>query len=314
MSVSPDAADPTEATVPAGDFLRDSQVVEDPDRPGWFLGSIPEAWKVLYSFGGMSMAVALRGAERALDRPDLHLLSANAVFSAPVACGPVTIEARPLRSGRTAAQVLSLLHTDDHDDVALCVTATWGERYPDAPVGYVDVEFPEGAGVPDDHEPPPPRPDDAPFPVVNFHEQTDWRPAIGNRFWDPPEQWVDGPARFGSWTRLIEAPMLPDGTLDPVSLCIPADTMGPAIGQKLGPERDGEDDINFFTVTLELGLQVLAPARTPWLFQLVRAPHVADGYAMSTVELWDGDRQLVAVGDQRARLRFFTPGDGFFSG
>jgi hypothetical protein len=301
----------TVEVVQPGNFLRDSQLVADRDRPGWYTGSIPEAWKVLYVFGGMSMAVALRGAELAVGRPDLHLLSANAVFSAPVACGPVEVETRVLRSGRTAAQALSLLHTDDHDDVALCVTATWGERYPDAPVAFLDVEFPDGAGHPDDHDPPPPRPDDAPFPPVNFHEQTEWRPAIGNKFWDPPEAWVDGPARAGSWHRLIETPFLHDGTLDPVSLCIPADMMGPAIGQRLGPEPD--ESTNFFTVTLELGVQFLASTDSDWLFQLVRAPHVADGYALSTIELWDQHRNLVAIGDQRARLRFFTPGDGFFS-
>jgi hypothetical protein len=299
--------------VPPGDFLADTRLVADPDpdRSGWYLGAIPEAWKVIYAFGGVSMAVALRGIEEEIARPDLDLLTANAVFTTPVRCGPLEVEARVLRSGRTAAQGMSFLRNAGDDGPAVCATATWGVREADAPIAYVDLAFPEGAGRPDDHEPPPPPPEDAPFPHINFHDQTDFRPAIGNRWWDPPEMWVDGPARFGSWTRLLNAPVLPDGRLDPLSLCVPADQLGPAIGQMLGPER--EDAPNFFTLTLELGIHVLAPTSGPWLLQHTRAPEAGAGYALSIVELWDEREQLVAIAHQRARLRVFAPGESFFS-
>jgi hypothetical protein len=299
-----------DTVVPEGDFLADTQLVADPDRPGWYLGSIPEAWKVIYAFGGVSMAVALRGIEESLDRPDLDLLTANAVFTSPVRCGPVEVEGRVLRSGKTAAQGMALLRNAGHDETAICATATWGRLDAQAPIRYVDARFPEGAGGPLDHEPPPPRPEDDPFPVVNFHEQTDWRPAIGNFFWDPPEQWVDGPARFGSWTRFLKAPVRADGQLDPLSHCVPADQLGPAVGQMLGPDR--EDAPNFFYMTLELGIHVLAPTTGPWLLQHTRAPQAGEGYALAIVELWDETEQLVAVAHQRARLRIIETGDDFF--
>lgn len=306
-----DPADPAgDPTVPAGDLLADTQLVADPDRPGWYLGAIPEAWKVLYAFGGVSMAVALRGIEETLGRPDLDLLTANAVFTAPVSCGPVEVEGRVLRSGRTAAQGMALLRNTGQDETALCATATWGRLDEAAPIQFLDARFPEGAGRPDDHEPPPPRPEDDPFPKVNFHEQTDWRPALGNRWWDPPEQWVPGPACFGSWTRFLCPPLRPDGRLDPLSHCVPADQLGPAVGQMLGPDR--EDAPNFFYMTLELGIHVLAHTTGPWLLQYTRAPQAGGGYALAIVELWDETQQLVAVAHQRARLRVFEPGDGFF--
>jgi acyl-CoA thioesterase len=295
-----------------GDVIGDSQLVADPDRPGRYLGAVAEAWKVIYAFGGMSMAVALRGAERAVDRPDLHLLSANAVFCAPVSCGPVEVDTRVLRHGRTAAQAVAELRNTGSQDPAVHVTATWGARHGDAPIDFVDLAYPAEAGEPDDHDEPPPRaPDDA-FPLMNFHQQIQWRPAIGNKWWDPPETWVEGPARAGSWFRFERSARLASGTIDPVALCVPADQLGSAIGQTLVPTAEGPA-LHFFTVTLELGLQVLASTGSEWLFQHVRAPHAGAGYATGTVELWDTDRRLVAIADQRARIRVFEPGDGFMS-
>jgi len=302
----------TSEPVIAGDFERDTRLVADPHRAGVLHGHIPDAWKVIKVFGGVSMAVGLRGVEVALARPDLTLLSANAVFTAPLDPGAVEVETRVLRSGRSAAQGVAYVRQQGADEVALCVTATWGQRH-DSPIDFVDLAYPDGAGHPDDHDPPPEREPDDPFPKVNFHEQMEWRPAIGNRFWDPPEAWVDGPARFGSWSRFLVEPRLPDGTIDPVSHCVPADQLGGAIGQRLGPRTDG-DDLHFFTVTLEMGLQVLRPTTSAWLLQHTRAHHTGDGYGFGTVELWDTDGHLVAMADQRARLRIFQPGDGFFTG
>jgi acyl-CoA thioesterase len=299
-----------------GHVVADSQLLEDPDRTGRYVGSIPEAWKVIYVFGGMSMAVALRGAQLAVDRPDLRLVSANAVFCAPVSCGPVEVDTRVLRAGRTAVQAVAELRNQGSGDVGVHLTATFGSDEPDAPIRFVDLAYPEEAGGPDDHDDPPPKLPDDPFPLMNFHQQVQWRPAIGNKWWDPPEAWVPGPARSGSWFRFEQSARLEDGTLDPVSLCVPADQLGSAIGQTLGPrpEPGAEEDLfSFFTVTLEMGLQVFAPTTSDWLFQHIRAPQAGDGYATGTVELWDADRQLVALADQRARIRVFRPGDGFMS-
>src|SRR5690606_12500736 len=164
-----------------GDVVADTQLVADPAHPGRFLGSLPESWKVIYAFGGVSMALALRGAQLAVDRPDLRLLSANAVFCAPVACGPVEVDTRVLRAGRTGVQAVAELRNTGGPDVGVHLTATWGATYPEAPIRFVDVEYPDEAGSPDDHDDPPPRADDDPFPLTNFHQQVRWRPAIGNK-------------------------------------------------------------------------------------------------------------------------------------
>ena len=54
--------------------------------------NIPDAWKVVYIFGGVSMYAALRAMEEALGRDDLSLVTANAIFLAPVPPGPITID------------------------------------------------------------------------------------------------------------------------------------------------------------------------------------------------------------------------------
>lgn len=299
----------TDEVTAEGDFLRDTQLVADPTRPGLYLGEIPDAWKVLKVFGGVSMAMALRGVEEAISRPDLSLLSANAIFSSPVDPGSVEVEAQVIRDGRSAAQGMAFLRQAGSDEIAIAITATWGQRH-ESPIDFTELVFPEEAGVPDDHEGPPERAEDDPFPKVNFHEQMEWRPAIGNKWWDPPESWVDGPAAFGSWSKFVNEPRLPDGRIDPISHCVPADQIGAAIGQRVGRM---DEELHFFTVTLEMGLQVLAPTHSSWLLQHTKALHAGDGYGTGSVELWDEDHRLIAVADQRARLRQFQPGDGFFS-
>ncbi len=67
---------------------------------------------------------------------------------------------------------------------------------------------------------------------LNFHQQTDWRPTS---WWDP-ETWTSQPAETSCWTRFVKEPRLADGTIDPISLPIPADMLGPAVGQRIGPQ------------------------------------------------------------------------------
>jgi acyl-CoA thioesterase len=184
------------------------------------------------------------------------------------------------------------------------LAATFGDRR-DAPIDFVEATMPD-VPPPDQCPPPPEREPDDPFGDINFHQQTDWRPATADP-WDP-EQWQPGrPADFSSWTRLLREPRRADGSLDPVALCVPGDMMGPAIGTKYGPEGP-----NFFTLTLDIGLQVFRPWTTSWILQRVRAPWAGDGYGLSLLELWSEDGELVAFATQRARLRFFDPDENFF--
>jgi acyl-CoA thioesterase len=295
VNLQPDA-DPDADAVPAGDFLVDSDVVADATTPGRYHVEMSSAWKVFYLFGGMTMACALRAVQRELDRDDFVPLTANALFVQPVSPGPVEIDVQVLRSGRTAGQAVADLRNTHHDGTALHLTAAFGQLH-ESSIDYLDATFPD-VPMPDDCQPPPPRPDDSPFANINFHEQTDWRPTT---WWDPAD-WQPAPAVASAWTRLVKEPRLPDGTIDPVSLCIPADTLGMAIGQRVGPDP-------FFILTLEIGLQFLGPTESPWLLQHVRAPYAADGYGTGSVELWDVDRRLIAFATQRARLRTVAPGE-----
>src|SRR6476619_3045219 len=94
------------------DLRADTTLTPDPERPNRFHANLPDAWKVVYVFGGVSMYAALRAMHEALARPELRLVTANAIFVAPVPPGPVTIDVEVLRDGRTASQVAADLYVD----------------------------------------------------------------------------------------------------------------------------------------------------------------------------------------------------------
>lgn len=303
-------------SVPAGDLLADIDVQRDAADPRRFTLSISPAWNVFYTFGGVTMAVALRAAERALERDDLHPLSAHAVYCAPVGEGPVEIDVDVVRNGRTAANVCADVRQQGHAGTDLRLLATFG-RLHDTHVAYQGIDFP--AGVLDPEEcPTRPEPGDlseasAPFPPINFHQQTEWRPALAGFSWD--EGWGSGDERvatFASWFRLLKEARLADGTIDPVSYCLPADMVGPAIGRKMGPMSD--DNPPFLILSLDINLQFFGRTDSSWILQNVVSQWAGDGYGYGTTELWDENRRLVAFATQRARLRPFTPGEALGPG
>ena len=285
-------------TAPAGDFLVDSDVRPDPSAPGRYTLDLSPAWNVFYTFGGMSMAVALRAIEREVARDDFGPLTATAVYIQPVTDGPVEIDVRVLRNGRGVAQATADLRNTTQRGSALHLSATFGAPAASL-VEYTDATFPD-VPPPDECDPPPPRPDDSPFNDINFHQQTDWRPTS---WWDP-ETWTSQPAQQMSWTRFIKEPRRPDGTIDPISLPIPADTLGGAVGQRTGPQP-------FFVLTLELGVHFFATTTTPWVLQHVVSPRAGDGYASGHVYLWDENKRLLGFATQRARMRPVDPNEGF---
>lgn len=289
--------------VPTGDLLRDTTLVVDPVDARRYTGSIPDAWNVRYAFGGVTMTAGLRAMQDRLSRPDLSLVTANALFVAPIPCGPVTAHVDVLRNGRGAAQVACDLHVGDSPEIALRVHAVFGIAHPPSTTGdrsFVDVVFPTDVEPPERCPPPPPHRVDDPWPVINFHHQTDWRPALP-RFWERGEHaWEPGPARFSSWTRLLVEPRLPDGSYDPLSLAVPADSIGPAIGAKFGP-----DDQWWMSLSLEIGLRLIQPPRTDpaWILQDMTCWQSGDGYATGPSHLWDTDGNLLAIAQQTAHIR-----------
>lgn len=268
------------------DIRDDTTLTVDPTRPGRFHGSLSDAWKVVYIFGGVSMYAALRAMQEHLGRDDLSLVTANAIFLAPVPPGPFTIDVDVLRDGRRASQVAADLSIPDLEPPALRVHGVFGAAH-DTELMHQEVRFPE-VPRPADIEIPPERPN--PFGQINFHEQTEWRPV--SPLDDP------GKGHFLSWVRLRESePHL-------LSLAVHGDVLGPAVGRALGPyETRGM----FMVLSLEIGIRFIRPPVTSWVLQEIEAWHVGDGYATGPARLWDEHGNLCAIATQTANIRRHTP-------
>src|SRR5262245_25511935 len=126
----------------ARDLRRDTTLTPDPSRPGRLRGNIPEDWKVVFVFGGVSMYAALRAMQEALGRPELELVTAHAIFIAPVPPGPITVDVHVLRNGRRAAQVAADLRVPGVDGVALRTHGVFGSAH-DTELAHQEVVFPE---------------------------------------------------------------------------------------------------------------------------------------------------------------------------
>ena len=285
-----------------GDILRDTTPVPVEGMANRYRTTIPMAWRVMYAFGGTTMATAIRAAEDAIARPDLVPIGAEATFCQAVPCGPVALETEVLRSGRNGAQALVRLWALDPADPDPCgpvrsdvVVAVVLGRRTESPLviaGAAAPEVPEPLDCAGREEMDP----DSPFARIPYHRQTDFRPASGNVRWG--EQVDPGDPVAASWFRFNVSPMRSDGTWEPAVLAVPGDILGPAVHAGLG-NRMGF----FFIVSLQIGLKFVADVRTEWVLQHTRAQSASDGFAAGTAELYDLDRNLVAVATQTAVLR-----------
>ena len=268
------------------DLRVDTALMPDGEHAGRFHGFLPDDWKVVYIFGGVSMYAALRAMEESLDRDDLSLVTANAIFLAPVPPGPIAVDVEVLRDGRKASQVAADLRVPGVASPALRVHGVFGATH-DTDLAHQEVRFPEVPG-PAEIAIPPERPN--PFGRINFHEQTEWRPA--SPLDDP------GKGHFLSWVRLIESePHL-------LSLAVHGDVLGPAVGRALGPLDQRE---MFMVLSLEIGIRFVRTPATSWVLQEIEAWHVGDGYATGPARLWDEEGRLCAIATQTANLRRHVP-------
>jgi len=268
------------------DIRDDTTLTLDADRPGRFHGHLPEEWKVVYIFGGVSMYAALRAMEEQLGRDDLALVTANAIFLAPVPSGPITIDVDVLRDGRKASQVAADLRVPGVDPPALRVHGVFGAPH-DTELAHQEVVFPDVPG-PGDIDIEADRPN--PFGQINFHEQTEWRPA--SPLDDP------GKGQFLSWVRLRETePHL-------LSRAVHGDVLGPAVGRALGPP---DTRGMFMVLSLEIGIRFVRTPVTSWVLQEIEAWHIGDGYATGPARLWDEAGNLCAIATQTANLRRHLP-------
>ncbi len=268
------------------DLRDDTTLTPDADRPGRFHADIPDGWKVVYVFGGVSMYAALRAMQEHFGRTDLSLVTANAIFLSPVPPGPITIDVEVMRDGRRASQVAADLRVPGVDHPALRVHGVFGSPH-DIELTHQEVRFPEVPG-PNAIEMPPERPN--PFGKINFHEQTEWRPV--SPLDDP------GKGHFMSWVRLQES--------DPhlLSLAVHGDVLGPAVGRALGPP---DERGMFMVLSLEIGIRFVRAPVSTWVLQEIEAWHIGDGYATGPARLWDEAGNLCAIATQTANLKRHIP-------
>ncbi len=294
--------------IPPGDILRDTTPHPVEGIPGRYVGHVPDAWRVMYAFGGTTMATTIRAAVVELDLPELVPVGAESTFCQAVPCGPVALQVEVLRRGRNGAQALVRLWALDPGDPDPrgpvgndIVTAVVLGRRKKTPLEFPSDPAPEVA----DPESCPTRGDDdaSPFRLIPYHRQTDFRMALGE--WAAGRPVPPGDPCTASWFRFNVSPRLEDGTWEPAALAVPGDILGAAVHSGLGSESGF-----FFVISLQIGLKFVADARSEWILQHTRAHSASAGYASGLAELYDIDRNLVAIATQTALLRPLTSDPG----
>lgn len=289
MSTPPVPAAPTPRSI-----LEDLVLTPVPGCSGRYGVVVDDGWRVLHVFGGMTKALALRAAAEALGRPDLRLVTTGATYVAPIAAGPVGIQADVIRSGRRGAQVRVRLWSGPATDEPrgdLLVDAVFG-AHDDALPGLAPVVLPADARAPDASTG---RDELARSRVVDvpFHRQTDWRLAVGTYdFTAPPDD-----PRTVSWFRFRNSAIGPGDAWDPAALAVPGDILGPAFSRGIGPAR------HFFVITLQLSMQWFAPVRSEWVCQESSVSRAAGGFVTGVSNLFDESGELVGLATQCAMLR-----------
>lgn len=285
--------------VPPGDILTDTTPHPVPGMPGRYTGFIPDAWRVMYAFGGTTMAISVRAAVAHLGRDDLDPVGAEATYCAAIPCGPVAVQVEQLRDGRNGAQALVRCWAIDAGDPGtgptgndLVVVVVLGRRNP-TELAFAGSRPPEVPGPLDC--PVRETTGDSPFSRIPYHHQTDFRIAMGNLRWG--EEVDPGEPEAASWFRFNRSPMV-DGAWEPAVLAVPGDILGAAVHAGIGG-RSGF----FFVISLQIGLKFIDEVRTEWVLQHSRAQSAIHGFTSGTAELYDEDRRLVAVATQTALLR-----------
>jgi len=281
----------------ARDLARDTAVTRLRVAPGWYTAEISDGWNFRTPSGGVLMTIAMRAMHEELADPNLRPVSANTHFCSPVPAGPLEIRVEVLRHGNAAAQIRAQLSSTAMPGPGLEVSATFGRNR--SGLDLIDTEPPE-VPVPEkcrdmadirglDMQVPP------------FFANLDSRLAFGNAWWTP--DWKPGPARIARWFRYKIPQRLTNGCFDPLAIPPLADTMVPALVQKLGPGQR-----RFIAPSLDLTVHFLDPSESQWILTNCRARRARDGYATADAEIWDDAGHLLAFATQTMMLRSVPPG------
>jgi acyl-CoA thioesterase len=279
---------------PPGGFSRDTAVQPLAAAPGWYTAELPPSWNFRTPSGGVLMATALRAMRAELADPDYPLISATTVFCSAVPDGPVEIRVEVLRKGGAAAQLRAALSSTSLPGPGLEVSATFARRRSGFDVR--GAEFPADVPMPEHAEALGEDVPGNPHTYFPFFLNFECRHGAGARWWRPG--WSAGPASHARWFRYLDAPRLADGSLDPLALPPIADTMPPALINAIGPSEQ-----RMYAPSLDLTVHFIQPTTSEWLLARSHARRAWDGYATAEIELWSGERELVAFGTQTMMLR-----------
>src|SRR5262245_60522860 len=130
-----------EGSLPAAaDFRADTEV--EPAGDGRYRCTLADRWNAaIHPFGGVVLAIALRAAERELGDPSQPLRTAAALFVSPVTEGPLEVQTRRLRIGRTGSQLLVHARSNGSAEGGLTLLAAYGREREG--FAFTDLEPPE---------------------------------------------------------------------------------------------------------------------------------------------------------------------------
>lgn len=282
-------------------FERQMALHADPDRGGRYQVEVDSRWNCpAVPQGGTMAALAAAAMQRELGDGDARLRSLTTVFAAQVPAGPIEIDVSLLRRGRSMSQAMAVVRSPGAD-AGHTTVAVFGAPRPG--FEFTDLRMPDAPppeACPSFRDPLPPEAADfeqrPPFP---FWEQVEGRAALGHAPWD---DYVPTSSECAAWYRYDEAPMRPDGTLDPLAVVAMCDLMPRSVGERMGPGTPF-----WYPPSADLTVHLFGPARSEWLLADLRARRATDGYASIEAALWDQTGQLVA---HAAQVMFFTFHDG----
>lgn len=279
----------------ASDLARDTIVTRLKAAPGWYTAELSDQWDFRTPSGGVLMTAAMRAMQQEIGDAKLRPISAHTHFCSPVPAGPLQIRVEVLRHGAAAAQVRAQLSSSTMPGPGLEVSATFGLDRDG--MDLIDAVMPDVPGPEQSQSlievgPTRERP--------RFFGNFDTTLALGHVWWT--SGWPAGPARLARWFRYKVPQALPDGRLDPLAIPPIADTMPPALIQKLGP-----DHAPFFAPSLDLTVHFLEDTTAEWILTNVHARRARGGYATADVEIWDERGKLIAMATQMMFLRSAQP-------
>lgn len=279
------------------DFLEETTLVSVGD--GRYEGTLTNRFNApVMPQGGVTTAIALVGAEMALDRPDQALCTSYTVFSGQVGPGPVVVETEVMRRGRGASQVRATVRSVDGDAAGHMVVATFATPR-ETVIGFQATA--PAAPPPEeciDRWTTDERPPEFEGPRPSFFEHFDYRHVSGHMPWD--DAWDTSSSEVVSWMRWFDTPRNADGAVSPLAIVAPSDTMPPAVFERLGKQ-----DQAFLVPSVDLTVQVFSTELAPgdWLLRRNTSRWAGHGLAAADMEIFSQDGRPLAYATQLMHVR-----------